>query len=129
DGSFSATVGVAGDTDGFTLNLAAGQTLNVVVTPDTTLQPRVTVTGPGTNQSASASAAGAAAQLNLIPITTAGTYTLTVGGVGSTIGHYTLQPTLNVAPEAESNGGTANDTLATAQNLGSSFLTLGERVV
>ncbi|HEY1378459.1 MAG TPA: M36 family metallopeptidase, partial [Gemmataceae bacterium] len=124
-GSFAATVGAGGDNDSFTLNLAAGQTLNVTVTPDATLQPKITVSGPGTNVTASAAAAGVAAQLNLIPVTAAGTYTLTVSGVASTTGRYTLQPTLNVTQEAESNGGATNDTPATAQNLGPSLLTPG----
>jgi hypothetical protein len=124
-GSFSATVGYAGDTDSFTLNLDANQTLNLIVPPDINLQPTITVTGPGVNRTAASTAAGASVQLNLIPIATAGTYTFTVGGVGATTGSYTIQAVLNLAQEAESNGGSSNDTPATAQSLATALLNLG----
>ncbi len=126
DGNTSvATIQFAGDTDSFTLDLDANQTVNVTVAPSSTLQPTVAVTGPGTNQSASAATAGSAVTLNLIPISTAGTYTLAVSGVGATTGSFTILVTLNAAPEAESNGGAANDALATAQPLAPGFVNLG----
>jgi extracellular elastinolytic metalloproteinase len=124
-GSVSGNVGYAGDTDGFTLTLDAGQTLSLAVTPDAVLRPTITVTGPGTNASASAAAAGATARLNTLAVTTAGTYTVTVGGAGSTIGNYAVQATLNQAQEAESVGGAANDATGTAQSLAGAFADLG----
>jgi extracellular elastinolytic metalloproteinase len=126
--SVRGTIGAAGDTDSYTLTLDAGQTLNVSVLPDVNLRPNLTVIGPGTNQSVNAPAVGAAATLTLIPITTAGTYTFTVanGGVsGPAPGNYLLQVTLNAVPEAEANGGSSDDTTATAQALGSAFINLG----
>jgi extracellular elastinolytic metalloproteinase len=123
--STSATVGFAGDTDSFTLNLDANQTLNLTATPDANLRPTITVTGPGTNQTVSASAAGSAAQISSVPVTSAGTYTVTVGGVGSSAGGYTLQAVLNQAQEAETDVGQSNDTPAMAQDLSSAFVSLG----
>jgi extracellular elastinolytic metalloproteinase len=130
-GSIGGTITPAGDTDSFTLSLDAGQALTVKVTPDASLRPMVTVTGPGgTNQTATGAAVGTAALLTLVPITTAGTYTITVGGAsgnggGATTGAYTVQATLNTAAEAEANGGPTNDTTATAQDLTAGFLAQG----
>jgi extracellular elastinolytic metalloproteinase len=126
--SARGNIGTPTDTDSYTLTLDAGQTLNVSVLPDTTLRPLLTVTGPGTNVSTNAPAVGTAATLNVIPITAAGTYTITVaqGGVsGPALGNYVVQATLNAVPEAESNGGATNDTTGTAQNLGPTFLSPG----
>jgi extracellular elastinolytic metalloproteinase len=125
EGAFSATIGFAGDTDSFTITLDAPQVLNVSVTPHATLQPSLTVTGPGTNQSVSAAGAGAAAQLNAISITTAGTYTFIVGGVANTIGTFAIRPVLNASTEAELIGGPTNNTTGTAQNLATTLLNLG----
>lgn len=129
EGTTSATMGFGGDSDSFTLNLDAGQSLSVVVSPISTLRSSITVTGPGgTNQTFSASTNGAVAQLQSIPITTAGVYTLAVASVASTTGHYKLGVTVNVALESESNGGATNNSLATAQNLDSVFTSLGSGI-
>lgn len=126
EGSYAAIVGLAGDTDNFTLDLDAGQKLGVVITPGvTSLRPSITVTGPGgTNVTNSAAAAGGLAQLRNIPITVAGTYTLSVGGADSTIGGYTISTTLNSDREAETDTGSSNDTLGTAQDLTPAFTAL-----
>jgi hypothetical protein len=47
-----------------------------------------------------------------------------VGGTAGTSGSFTVQVTLNAALETESSDGAANDTLATAQDLGPSFINL-----
>lgn len=125
DGTVSALIGLVGDSDSFTIALDAGQTLDAIVTPNSALRPVITVTGPGTNLTAAATATGAIAQLSMIPIITAGTYTLTVSGTASTAGNYSLQAVLNQASEAESVGGTTNDTTATAQSLTGAFTDLG----
>lgn len=126
DGSFSnAAISLAGDTDSFTINLDANQALSVIVTPGFGLQPTISVTGPGTSQNASASSVGGTVRLNMIPITTAGTYTFTVGGVGSSTGLYTIQTVLNSATESESIGGGSNDSIGTAESLATSFVNLG----
>ncbi len=126
EGDYTATVGLAGDTDNFTLDLDAGQKLGVLITPGTTsLRPSITVTGPGgTNVTNSAAAAGGVAQLQNIPVTVAGTYTLSVGGAASTTGGYTISAALNTDRESESDTGTPNDTLGAAQDLTPAFTTL-----
>jgi len=125
DGNFSASVGFVGDVDNFTLSLDANQTLNVIVTPVSSLRPSITVTGPGTNISNTAAVAGDLAQVQLIPISTAGTYTFAVSGASSTTGGFTIQAVLNVGSESEANGGPTNDTPATAQSLSAAFVDLG----
>jgi murein DD-endopeptidase MepM/ murein hydrolase activator NlpD len=125
----SGTPGVinfAGDTEKFTLALDPTQTITVLVTPgSSSLQPTVQLSDPsGTSiGSASASGAGQNALLQTIAATTAGTYTITVGGVGST-GSYTLQVYLNAALEAASVGIGSDKTLATAQDLNPSLATV-----
>src|SRR5207302_9913535 len=48
-----------------------------------------------------------------------------VGGVGTTTGNYTIQAVLNLSLEAESNGGSSNDSLATAQDLTPNLVSFG----
>jgi len=127
EGSYSALVNLAGDTDNFTLDLDAGQKLSVLITPNATgLRPSITVTGPGgTNVTNSAAAAGGLAQLQSIPVTAAGTYTLAVTGAASTSGGYMITATLNSDRESETDTGTSNGTLAAAQSLTPAFNTIG----
>ncbi|MFT3787559.1 MAG: pre-peptidase C-terminal domain-containing protein [Tepidisphaeraceae bacterium] len=66
---------------------------------------------------ATASGPGLTALLNTLPVTTAGTYTIKVESDGSTSGNYAVTATLNGLIEAESAGGSGNDTVATAQDL------------
>lgn len=116
--STPGTVHSPTDTDSFTFALDAGQTLAALVTPNSTLRPTVTITGPGsTNVTANAAAAGSPALTSPITIGTAGTYTVTLAGLGSTTGNYTLRLMLNSAFESESNGGPGNNSIATAQTL------------
>ncbi len=127
DPSFTAAIGFAGDTDSFTLDVDAGQTITVLVDPATSeLQPTVELRAPGGGLlgSATAGAAGQSALLETVPATAAGTYTVTVGGEGGTMGLYTVRLTLNAALERESHGGPSNDTSATAENIDGSFLPL-----
>src|SRR6185369_8059647 len=86
----------------------------------------VTVYGPSAALlgSATAPAAGAEAVLQPVTASVAGTYTVTIGGAGGTQGLYTARIILNAAVEAESHGGTANDTRATAQDISSSSVPL-----
>ncbi len=122
----SGLIRPAGDSDSWTLPLDAGQTITVVVEPGSGLQPRVELFDPSGESLGVASAAvvGHEAVLQTIPITTAGTYTATVGGVLETSGSFQLQIILNAAVESESHDGPANDTRATAQDLTASFLAL-----
>jgi len=124
EGAGTALIGTAGDSDSLTLDLDAGQTLSVFVSPLYTLRPSLTITGPGTNLTNTAAATGAEARLLAVPISTAGTYTLAVTGAGSTTGNFVARVVLNTAIEAESNGVPPNDTTATAENLASVFVSL-----
>ena len=127
DGSLDAVINPGSDTDSLTINLDAGQTLTVVAVPATTLQPTLTVTDPGGVGvgSVTASTAGKQAVMQTIPMTAAGTYTITVSSAGGTTGQYTLQLTLNAAVEEEEHSGASNNTFATAQPLDAAFLSLG----
>ena len=125
-GSTSGTIASPGETDAFSLNLDADQTITSDVVPGATLQPTVSVRNPAFALIGSATAAGAGqeALLQTVPVSTAGTYTIEVSGAGGTTGTYTLNVTLNAALEAENHGGGSNNTIGTAQDLASSFIPL-----
>jgi len=111
----------------FTLAADPGQTLTVLVTPTSgTLTPAVQVSDPSSTVlgSASASGPGQNALIQTVPTTTSGTYTITVNGLSSTIGSYTVLVYLDAAVEAASQGLGIDTTAATAQNLNPSFVTL-----
>src|SRR5262249_55897320 len=69
--------------------------------------------------------AGQDVVLQTVPVTAGGLYTVTLSGAANTTGGYTAQAILNAAQETEGHGGAANNTLATAQNIDGSFLSLG----
>jgi len=129
DGSYSATVQFAGDSDGFTLNVDAGQMITVKITPTAlTLQPSVVLRNPANAVIASGTAAGAGQNAILQNVTAAssGVYTISVGGSASTTGGYSVEVTLNSALENEGNlAGSTNETLGTAQDLSTAFTSLG----
>ena len=130
DGSVSATINPAGYSNTFTLPVDPNETVSVVVVPtSSTLQPNVQLLGPtGTVVgTATAAAAGqdALIQATATTGTTTGTYQIVVGGAGSTVGNYTVQVTLNAALDAAAYlVGAGNGTLATAQPLDGSFISL-----
>ncbi|HEY2415839.1 MAG TPA: S8 family serine peptidase, partial [Pirellulaceae bacterium] len=127
DRSTTGTIGPAGDTDGFTLQLDAEQTLSIVVTPTVnTLQPAVELrdsTG-ALITTVTASAGGKRAVIETTPISAGGLYTVNVSGASGTSGGYLLKVTLNAAEELEVQATPPNDTQATAQNIDSSFVAL-----
>ena len=124
DPSVTGTVGFVGDTDTYTLALAAGQQLALALTVDSNLIGQVTLQNPSgrTIGVATGAGAGATAVLQAAPITTAGTYSLIVGGTGGTTGAYTLQAILNAVFKPSS---LSINSIATAYNLGPAFETLG----
>ena len=125
DPTVTRTIAFAGDTDSFTLNLDPGQTISVLVNQTNGgLRPIAQVRGPAGDFLAGAQspAAGTPVFLNGVPAANAGTYTITVTGFGTTRGRYVAQVIVNGALEAENNGGQANDSRATAQNINSSFI-------
>jgi subtilisin family serine protease len=112
----SGIIGSAGDTDTFTIDLAEGQTITVLVTPDSALRP--TVASGASSDSASAPGKKAILQT----LTGSGLQTITVGALDGTTGSYSVQILLNTALETESHDGAGNNT--TPQNLDSSFVTV-----
>jgi Bacterial pre-peptidase C-terminal domain/Dockerin type I domain len=124
-GSIPGRINTVGDTDNFTLNLNAGQTITVVMHPtDPALQPTISLEDPA-NTLLGTMTAGAANQdalLETVATTTGGIYTITAGAGGATTGGYTIQVYLNAADELERHPGQANNnTIAGAQNIDSSF--------
>jgi hypothetical protein len=130
DSSATATISSAGDSNSYTIAFDAGQTASVAVKPAAGLQPTVSLYDSKGDLlgSAQASAAGQEAVLQTVAISTAGTYTITVQGASSTTGQFTVQLVLNAALQLESNGGApgSDDTIAGAQNLTSSFISLSD---
>jgi hypothetical protein len=115
-----------GDSDKFTLSADPGQTLTVAVSPDAALVPSVQVTDPSGAPLGSGSAAlpGQQALVQTIPTTTGGTYTFTVSGLAGTSGRYNIQVLIDAALEVAKSGQVLDGSLATAQNLDPSFVTL-----
>ena len=73
-----------------------GQTITVLVTPTPSgLQPTVTLLDPSASTigSATAAVAGQPAMLQTVATTTGGTYTISVGGAGSTTGGFDMMST------------------------------------
>jgi hypothetical protein len=124
--SVTNTIATPTDTDSYALVLDAGQTLTVLVQPDTHLQPTLEVIDPnGNHHTVLGTAPGAATLMQTLAITTAGKYIITIGGAAETSGLYTARLALNAAFEAEEATGAGNDTRATAQSLDGSFIDLG----
>jgi hypothetical protein len=123
----NSNIGFAGDTDSFTLAIDPDQTVTAIVTGSGGLQPSVELRNPASTVigSATAEAATQVALLQTAPAATGGTYTFTVSGIGGTTGNFSLQVILNAAKESEETiSGATNNTLATAQNISASFITL-----
>jgi len=125
--SVAAEITGSDETDSFTIDLDDGQTVTLVVEPEAALQPTVELRDPDGNTlgTASADAAGEDALLQAVPTSGAGRYRIIVGGQSPTVGTYEAQLILNAAAENESHGGPANDDLASAEDLASSFIPLG----
>ena len=123
----NSNIGFAGDTDSFTLAIDPDQTITAIVTGSGGLQPSVELRNPASAVIGSATAAASTqvALLQTAPAATGGTYTFSVSGAGGTTGNFSLQVILNAARELEGTiSGATNNTLATAQNIDGSFITL-----
>ena len=115
DPSITGAHRLAGNTDTYTLPLAAGQTLST--RPDCRPEPdrpghsRGPRWGPPSARATGASP-GATVVLESAPIATDGTYSLIVGSAGGTSGNYTLQAILNAAfkPATGTNNSSARPT-------------------
>jgi hypothetical protein len=127
DPSVTGVIGFAGDADSFTLSIDPAQTVTAIVSGSGGLQASVELRNPDSTVigSATAAAANQRTLLQTAPAATGGTYTFTVSGAGGTTGNYSLQVILNAAVESEGNiPGATNNTLATAQDINASFITL-----
>jgi hypothetical protein len=127
DVDLTGQINPTADTDTFVLDLDPGQIVTVSVDPESTLQPVLTLRDPshailGT---ATAAAPGHDTLLQAVPVITAGSYELELGGTGSTTGGYEATVHLNAGAEAEEYGGPSNDTAPTAEDLDPLFLPLG----
>src|SRR5262249_40945372 len=71
---------------------------------------------------ATGAAAGQTVVLQTVPVTTAGPYSLVVGGDSGTTGNYTLQAILNAVYKQASD---TNNSLASAYDLSGAFASLG----
>jgi Bacterial pre-peptidase C-terminal domain len=125
EGSVDGTV-PASATQSFTLSVDASQTITVDVLPAVSLQATIELRDPSNNLigSATAGAVGQEALLQTVPASSAGTYTITVGGANNTTGTFHVRAALNAMFELEAHGGPSDDDLATAQDLASSAIAL-----
>jgi len=122
-----ARIDPASDIDAFTLDLDAGQLLTLRADPEDSLRLAIELRDPADAVLGQALSPVPGAQVVLphLPIAAAGTYTIQVWGDGQTNGTYTLEALLNAVLEAEAHGGPANDTISTAEDLESGFLSIG----
>ena len=125
EGSVDGTV-PASATQSFTLSVDASQTITVDVLPAVSLQATIELRDPSNNLigSATAGAVGQEALLQTVPASSAGTYTITIGGANNTTGTFHVRAALNAMFEFEAHGGPSDDDLATAQDLASSAIAL-----
>lgn len=128
DPTIAGLINFAGDQDNFTLAIDPGQTITIIVTPNSAgLKPRVDLFDPSSASLgfAAAPAAGQIAGIQTRATTTGGTYTIRVSGDAGTVGNYTVQVILNAAFELEGKVvGATNNTFTTAQAIDGSFISL-----
>jgi hypothetical protein len=117
-------IGSAGDVDQFTLPLAAGQSVTLVVVPNSSLAPTVTLHGPDGGLLGQTSAGpGGTAVLQNVAGSDAGTYTIALGGSAGSTGEYSLLVLVNAAVDRDGPGG-GNTSAAEAQDLASAWTAL-----
>jgi hypothetical protein len=127
DTALTGLINFANDTDTFTVNLDAGQTMTVLATPTSAgLDPTLQLIDPSGKvlATAMATSAGQPALLQTVATTTAGTYRIVIGGANLTVGNYSVKLTLNAAVETKGLTTGSNATAATAQDINGSFLSL-----
>ncbi len=122
--SLQGQINSASDSDSFTILLDRGQSLSLLARGQSGLQPTVTLRDSNGVIIGSAPASGGNATLRDLSIPANGTYTITIAAAGSMSGAYTLSLSLNASLEVETWSATNDNTLAAAQNLETSFLTL-----
>jgi hypothetical protein len=118
------TIGFAGDTDTFTIDVDGGQTLTVLLKPGYSLLGTVELWGPGNTFIDSAVGAfwGGEVLLQTVPAAAAGSYSVVISSADGSLGSYAVGLTLNAALEEEPHGGASNNEPGTAQSIEGSFL-------
>ena len=130
-GEAVGSVGWAGDVDTFTFDLDAGQTVTLVADADALLHPQIELIDPSGSfiGVATASAAGMDAVLQTVAASAAGTYVARITGASGTSGRYSVQLLLNSAVSLEVHDGADNGSMATAQDLAASYVSLADGLV
>ena len=115
---------LAGEVDRFQFELDGGQSISILVQPDSTLQPQVLLRAPDQSVASrtAATAPGQHALLQAVPAVEAGIYQIDVTSLGSSVGPYRMTVYLNGVFEREAIGGPSNSDLSTAQSLDGMFL-------
>jgi methionine-rich copper-binding protein CopC len=136
DPSVTGVVAPAGDSELYSIDVNAGQTITVDVAPDFNLDPHVVLYYLTTDKlghqhkhilgHADGAFAGSEAVLQTIPAATEQTYYIEVDGIGGTEGLFHLQVTLNAALEMAEHGGPSDNTLGSAQDLTNAFISVGQ---
>ncbi|MCA9126212.1 MAG: pre-peptidase C-terminal domain-containing protein [Planctomycetales bacterium] len=121
-----SAIATGGVNEVFETQLDAGQTVSIQLTTDA-LQGVIELRDPFGSivSSATAVAAGESLLIQTASAVTAGNYEITISGVGSSTGDYSLEVLLNAAIEQEGVLPTSNNSLAQAQSLDSSVLSFG----
>ena len=116
----------AGETHSYTVALDAGLQFSVGVNASIGgLRPTVALVNPAGRMIAAAAGpttSGGYAALQAVPIPTAGTYTVIVGGANSTTGYFYLYAQLNAVFEQQLTSGVSHLTAAAAQSLDGAFV-------
>ena len=114
------------DTDDWTIDLDANQTISLRVLGLAGLTPTVELIGPNGTVFGSATGTGPNVPLLLqtVAASEAGTYTIRMGSAGGSTGIYDTSLMLNSALEEEEFGGPSNNELPAAQSIDGSFIEL-----
>lgn len=126
DPPITGTISSPGGIDTHSVSVDPGQTITVTLATAPSLQGELRLRDPGGAVIASsiASASGGVVVIQTVASGAGGTFQVDVVGANSTTGAYTAEVILNAAVENESFGGSANDNIASAQDLSASFIDL-----
>ncbi|MAE65993.1 MAG: hypothetical protein CMJ18_17110 [Phycisphaeraceae bacterium] len=124
----AGTIDADGDLDHLTIPVDPDQALTVVVEPDGTLAPEVTLLDPAGAVIGAASAASPGEPVVVSPawVSSAGVYSIVVRGADDTAGDYDLRLVLNSEVERETLGAAANDLPANARSIDGSAVPIGD---
>ncbi len=126
-GSVTDIVIGAGLVDTISVDLDPNQTLSLAIAGTNGLVPNIEVYDPGGTLIGSGTATGSELVIQNIGIdfTPGGTYQILVSGDAGSSGPYQLDVLLNASFENESHGGTHNNSLVDAEDIGGSSMSVG----